>query len=461
MMKKVLCITLCAILILGFAGCAGSNKGETSTDTSNASNGTVATSTNETTNPTENKDVKLTMTWWGSQLRHDMTLKAIELFEEKNPGITIESEYSSYDTYFDKVSTQIAGGNAPDIIQVDLAWMDAFTSTNVLLDLTPYVADKTLKTDKVDAAGIDVSTYGNKLYAIPTGFMSLGVIYNSSVFKEVGVPEPTPEWTWEDFASKAEQIAKAKGKGYYGALDGSLMNPIAFTLEIFVRQQGRPLFKDGQVGASKEDLIAWFKMWDDMRKTGASTSAEFTANATWSIETRPITTGFAAMDFDVQNKLESYQKNMKNKNDVIKIAPFPHSKNEAKNGTNIRTGITMGAYAKSKYPTESVKFLDFFMNDADAAKILGVDRGVPANRDNRELVKPDLSELNKVGVEFVEYIAKTSSPIDPPYPMGYAEVEKKLKTVSEGVAYGALSFEKAADQFIADANKILKEARSK
>jgi multiple sugar transport system substrate-binding protein len=445
------------MLVFGIMGCGTGNQSN-STDTTPA--GTAATPSG-TSAPDASKNVKLRMTWWGSQIRHDMTLKAIKLFEEKNPGITIDPEYSSYDTYFDKLSTQIAGGDAPDILQVDLAWMDSFTSTNVLLDLSPFVTDKTLQTDRVDRAGIDVSTYNQKLYAIPTGFMSLGVIYNSSVFAETGVPEPTPDWTWEDFAKKAADIAKAKGKDYFGTLDGSLMSPVAFNLEIFVRQQGRALFKDGQVGATREDLISWFKMWDDMRKTGASTSAEFTANSTWSIETRPITTGHAAMDFDVQNKLESYQKSMKNQNDVIKIAPFPHAKNEVKNGTNIRTGITMGAYAKTQNPKESVLFLDFFLNDPDAAMILGVDRGVPANKDNRELVKPGLSDLNKTGVEFVEYITGTSSPIDPPYPMGYAEVEKKLKTAGESIAYGQQSIEAATDQFIAEANTILKEARSK
>jgi len=95
------------------------------------------------------------MAWWGSQLRHDATLKSIEVMKQKYPNITIKPEYSSYDTYFGKITTQIAGGDALDIIQLDLAWMDSFTSTNVLLDLTPYVKDKTLKTEKIDTAGID------------------------------------------------------------------------------------------------------------------------------------------------------------------------------------------------------------------------------------------------------------------------------------------------------------------
>ena len=77
--------------------------------------------------------------WWGSQRRNDLTLDAISVFEEKNPDIKISPEYTSYETYFDKLTTQVAGGNAPDIIQMDLAWMDAFTQDEVLLNLDPYI----------------------------------------------------------------------------------------------------------------------------------------------------------------------------------------------------------------------------------------------------------------------------------------------------------------------------------
>ncbi len=31
--------------------------------------------------------IELRMTWWGSQDRHDRTLKVIELYEEKNPDV--------------------------------------------------------------------------------------------------------------------------------------------------------------------------------------------------------------------------------------------------------------------------------------------------------------------------------------------------------------------------------------
>ena len=452
MWKKFLGVILSVSMALTLFGCGTSQQenssGQDSQGQETTSNGEIDSS--------EQKELRFL--WWGSQRRNDLTLDAISVFEEKNPDIKISPEYTSYETYFDKLTTQVAGGNAPDIIQMDLAWMDAFTQDEVLLNLDPDIESGALSMENVEEAAITSATFNDSVYGVTAGFIALGIIYNSTVFEELGIPEPDPNWTWTDFADIAAEISEKKGDNYYGTLDGSLMVPTAFTLEVFVRQQGRSLFDGRKIGATRDDLIKWFTMWEEMRQSGGATSAEFTANSTWAIETRPITTGSAAMDFDVQNKLEAYQAAMQNPDDVLKIAPFPHDENEVKNGTNVRAGIIMSGNAKTNYPDEVVKFLSFIQNDPDCAKTLSVDRGVPVNTEMQELLKPELSELDTIGSDFVEYTLETMSPIDPPYPAGYAEVEKKLTTTSQTIAYGQMSIPDAVDQFIEEANQILENA---
>ena len=67
----------------------------------------------------------LTILWWGSQTRHDLTIKMIEKFEEKYPDIDLVIDYSDWDGYWTKLSAQVAGGQTPDIMQMDYAanWM--------------------------------------------------------------------------------------------------------------------------------------------------------------------------------------------------------------------------------------------------------------------------------------------------------------------------------------------------
>ena len=69
------------------------------------------------------KEVELRVMWWGSDARHKATLDAIKLFEEKNPGIKIKAEYSGYEGYLEKLSTQMSGKTAPDVMQVDWNWL--------------------------------------------------------------------------------------------------------------------------------------------------------------------------------------------------------------------------------------------------------------------------------------------------------------------------------------------------
>ena len=46
----------------------------------------------------------LTVLWWGSQTRHDLTVKMIEKFEEMNPDIDVVMDYSDWGGYWTKLS---------------------------------------------------------------------------------------------------------------------------------------------------------------------------------------------------------------------------------------------------------------------------------------------------------------------------------------------------------------------
>jgi oligogalacturonide transport system substrate-binding protein len=70
---------------------------------------------------------ELRFAWWGGGERHEAMLAATKLFESKNPGVKIKAEYSGFQGYQERLSTQIAGKNEPDIMQVNWAWLSAFS----------------------------------------------------------------------------------------------------------------------------------------------------------------------------------------------------------------------------------------------------------------------------------------------------------------------------------------------
>jgi multiple sugar transport system substrate-binding protein len=67
--------------------------------------------------------VTLRFSWWGSDTRHKMTEKLIAAFEAENPNINVEGEYGDWSGYWDKLATQVASQDAPDIIQMDAAYL--------------------------------------------------------------------------------------------------------------------------------------------------------------------------------------------------------------------------------------------------------------------------------------------------------------------------------------------------
>ena len=91
----------------------------------------------------------LRFSWWGGDDRHEATLAAIKLWEQKHPDITITPEYGGWDGWTEKVSSQISGGTAPDVMQINYDW---------LVSLSPDGGgfyDLGLLTDRLDLSAFD------------------------------------------------------------------------------------------------------------------------------------------------------------------------------------------------------------------------------------------------------------------------------------------------------------------
>lgn len=100
-------------------------------------------------------------------------------------------------------------------------------------------------------------------------------------------------------------------------------------------------------------------------------------------------------------------------------------------------------------------FIDFMVNDPEATAILGSERGVPVNSSVREQMQSKLPDSEKAIFQFIDVVAKHSSPINPPYPQGYSEVDTSFKTASEQIAFGQGSPADVIQQFIDNANAAL------
>ena len=78
----------------------------------------------------------LAFAWWGNPTSATRTPRPRSTPTSKaNPGVKIAAQPGEFGSYWDKLATQTAGNTAPDIIQMDMAYISEYGNRGALLDL--------------------------------------------------------------------------------------------------------------------------------------------------------------------------------------------------------------------------------------------------------------------------------------------------------------------------------------
>jgi multiple sugar transport system substrate-binding protein len=448
--KKAIAMLLLALMMLIAACGSGKNNAQDSSSSSAGSSPSGSSATSSA--PAET--IELRMTWWGSDARHEKTLKVIELFEQKNPGIKITPEYSGFDGYFDKLNTQIAAGNAPDLIQMG-GNIREYIDKNALLDLSPYVGN-VLNLEDFSEGLLKKATVDNKFYGVTLGVSTFGLLYNATMFEKAGVPLPSENWTYEDFKNAAVTISRKLGPGHYGTYDLSSGNNTS-GLSTFLLSNGKELYRDGDRRFDRQDMIDWFTLWDDMRKAGAVTPPDvMVANPPGEIDKSLIVQGKVAIQAAAASQIYGFQELTQDK---LGLLVFPVGSKGSGHVTP-DPGQYMTGYAKTEHPEAVAKFINFMVNDPDAALILGNDRGVPPSGKIRDLLAAQSTPTDKVLYDFVSTVSRIASDVDyQQFPLDN-ELLKLYQVTGEKIAFGAQSIDAAVDEFMTEIDKLIVKAKA-
>src|SRR6478609_2207888 len=129
---------------------------------------------------------RIRMYWWGSKERADRTIKANDLYKAKNPTVAIEGETLGWGDYWQRLATQAAGRNMPDLIQMDYRYIFEYARRGGLLPLDEFVG-KTLMIADFGAPATDCGKVDGKLYGINLGMNSSAVLYAKDIFAQAGL----------------------------------------------------------------------------------------------------------------------------------------------------------------------------------------------------------------------------------------------------------------------------------
>jgi multiple sugar transport system substrate-binding protein len=393
---------------------------------------------------------RLRMTWWGGADRARRTNEAVAAYLATNAALRIDTDSVGWGDYWTRLATQVAGGNAPDIIQMDYRYIFEYARRGALKPLDEFIPDP-LDIRDFGQANLDSGKVDGKLYGAAMGLNSTAMFFDRTAIEGFNLAAPTHETSWAQFAELAIAITKsANRRGYFGAQDAGYVEP---AFEVWLRQRGKRLYDDaGKIGFARDDVAEWFDFWDRLRKAGGSCVGEIQALDKSTPETSVLTTNRAAMVFSHSNLLVAWQGLNKN---TLGMTPYPRGE---RHGQYYKPSMQMSIAATAASPREAARAIAFLLTHPSAGNILQVERGVPPSARMRGAILGQLDAMAKAQVEYISLIADRVSPIPPPPPRGAGEIEQLLRRVYEKVSLGQSNVPAAATEFHDEAGRVLARA---
>ncbi len=161
--------------------------------------------------PEPTEPVTITFQSWVNETEMMPMLR--DRFQELHPNITVEFTGVPAEEMDTRLTTQIAGGNPPDTVFLDMSSVVDYASRDALLDLEPYIAESTaVVRDDYVGAFLDSVLWEDKMYGLPIDGESTGLFYRTDLFEEAGIAAPPT--TWEELEAAAQALTSDGQYGY-------------------------------------------------------------------------------------------------------------------------------------------------------------------------------------------------------------------------------------------------------
>ncbi len=177
--------------------------------------GTTKGDTTESAPAALRSGVSLTFMFWGAATPDLDRVIIAQRFMERQPGIKIQTVGLPGNDDFDaKVVSMVAGGTAPDVVQVGGRNFGLYAAKFMAQEIASYAKrDKENVEADFLAPTVEYSKWQGKLMALPNDFNCLGVYYNADLFAAAGVPLPPADWkasgwTWQNFVDAGLRVTR-------------------------------------------------------------------------------------------------------------------------------------------------------------------------------------------------------------------------------------------------------------
>ena len=107
-------------------------------------------------------------------------------FKNQNPGWDVDVQYQTWGTHLGKFDATLAGGNAPDVIEMGNTEMTKYMAAGAFQDLTSDKASFPNSSSWLEGLAAS-GRFGGKLYGVPYYAGSRVVTYRTDLFRHAGI----------------------------------------------------------------------------------------------------------------------------------------------------------------------------------------------------------------------------------------------------------------------------------
>lgn len=393
----------------------------------------------------------LQMMVWGEGDQNTKLLDAIHGWEKQDGKTHVNAQYSGLNGYFDKLATRVAGGNPPDVFQIYLPYLADYLSRDVIMSLDDYADELSLTTLPTSILPT-VKMNGHDYFAIVGAATQPAIVYDADRLTRYKLQPAGSDWTLAEFQDTMQQVYAASKGAVHGVSD---MGGASVQLESYMRAFDTPLFDSaGKLAFTEDQFTQWLQLWDTMRKNGSCPPMTVTAAAT-GFQNDPLVTGKTAYTSTATSR--GYPSIQTLTKDHLGLLEFPRATVSSKPGTNIIPAGWFAISKKSKNVDKAVALLKYLSNDPQAAKLMGLARGVPLVKAQQDALQGQLDAQEKeVFDNYLQVAGQNPAPLQA-YPAGSGELmSTSLSNANQSVGFGKATVQQATTQFFADAKRILK-----
>lgn len=188
--------------------------------------------------------------------------KVADEFTAQNPDIKINIEVVPWDTLLQRLTTDVAGGNAPDISIIGTRWLLDFASQGIAEPVDGYLT--TEFKDSFIGTFMNPGIIDGKMMGLPVAASARAMMVNMDLYDQAGVAPPT---TWDELYAASKKIAELPDV-YALGLQGKEIETDAYFYYSLWTHGGDILNADGTSGLDSEAALTAAKLYKQMIDEG-------------------------------------------------------------------------------------------------------------------------------------------------------------------------------------------------